>query len=118
MFSIIFPDREPPSGAPDDTPCSVNVVHSCQVATPISRLSTPPPSAEAVNSYGAGARSPLKSKVPTAVSTLHVTTGIAAVADAGRAEVAFAEAEHDEDCAAIRQSECRRGCDPVRRRSG
>ena len=28
--------------------------------------------------------------------------GIAAVADAGRAEVAFAEAEHDEDRAAIR----------------
>jgi hypothetical protein len=36
----------------------------------------PRPSAEAVKTYGAGARSPLKSKVPTAVSTLHVTTAL------------------------------------------
>src|SRR5436190_18601963 len=44
--------------------------------------------------------------------------GVAAVADARRAEVAFAEAEHNEDRAAVRQSECRSGRDSVRRRSG
>src|SRR5213078_593358 len=31
---------------------------------------------EAVKSYRAGARNPLKSKVPTAVSTVHVTTAL------------------------------------------
>ena len=40
--------------------------------------------------------------------------GVAAVADTGRAKVALAEAEHDEDGAVVRQPECRGGRDPLR----
>jgi hypothetical protein len=42
----------------------------------IPRLSTPARSDGAGQAYGAGARRPLNSKVPTAVSTLHVTTAL------------------------------------------
>ena len=57
----------------------VHVARSRQVVTASGFLACQhPPRAptEAVKSYGAGARNPLKSKVPTAVSTVHVTTAL------------------------------------------
>jgi hypothetical protein len=66
------------SCAVDAVTCAVAIQSAMADRDVRTRGHTTPPhaSTEAVKSYGAGARSPLKSKVPTAVSTLHVTTAL------------------------------------------